>query len=64
MRLGVFVYDCGRSAGRLSDYDGRDRHSVADILNQTLMYVALRRGIKQPDRQHPFGYGKKRFFGR
>jgi divalent metal cation (Fe/Co/Zn/Cd) transporter len=37
---------------------------VADILNQTLMYVALRRGIKQPDRQHPFGYGKKRFFGR
>jgi divalent metal cation (Fe/Co/Zn/Cd) transporter len=37
------------------------RHSVADTLNQTFMYVALRRSTKQPDRQHPFGYGKERF---
>ena len=37
-------------------------HSVADTLNQTFMYVALRRSTKQPDRQHPFGYGKERFF--
>jgi len=37
-------------------------HSVADTLNQGFLYTSLRRADKDPDRQHPFGYGKERFF--
>lgn len=37
-------------------------HSVSDTLNQAFLYTSLRRSTKEPDRQHPFGYGKERFF--
>jgi cation diffusion facilitator family transporter len=37
-------------------------HSVADTLNQTFLYASLRRADREADRQHPFGYGKERFF--
>ncbi len=37
-------------------------HSVADTLNEVFLLVALRRGERAADQQHPFGYGKERFF--
>ena len=37
-------------------------HSVADSLNEVFLLAALRRSRKPADRQHPFGYGKERFF--
>lgn len=37
-------------------------HSVSDTLDQAFLHTALRRSRKKPDRQHPFGYGKERFF--
>lgn len=37
-------------------------HSVADTLNEVFLLTALRRGDRPADEQHPFGYGKERFF--
>ncbi|MFI6345843.1 cation diffusion facilitator family transporter [Streptomyces sp. NPDC050560] len=37
-------------------------HSVADSCNEVFLLAALRRSKKPPDRRHPFGYGKERFF--
>ena len=37
-------------------------HSVADSATEGLLLAALRRSEKPADRQHPFGYGKERFF--
>ncbi|MBO0864014.1 MAG: cation diffusion facilitator family transporter, partial [Mycobacterium sp.] len=37
-------------------------HSVSDTFNQAFLYTSVRRSRKEPDRQHPFGYGKERFF--
>jgi cation diffusion facilitator family transporter len=37
-------------------------HSVADTVDQVLLLVSLRLGERQPDEEHPFGYGKDRFF--
>jgi cation diffusion facilitator family transporter len=37
-------------------------HSVADTATEGLLLTALRRSDKEPDREHPFGYGKERFF--
>lgn len=37
-------------------------HSVADTANEVFLLVALRKSAKPADRQHPFGYGKERFF--
>lgn len=37
-------------------------HSVADTLDEAFLYTALRRSRRKPDVQHPFGYGKERFF--
>jgi cation diffusion facilitator family transporter len=37
-------------------------HSIADTANQALMLVSLRLGERDADEQHPFGYGKERFF--
>jgi cation diffusion facilitator family transporter len=37
-------------------------HSIADTANQGLMLVSLRLGERKADEQHPFGYGKERFF--
>jgi cation diffusion facilitator family transporter len=37
-------------------------HSVADTITEVLLLTALRRSEKPADRQHPFGYGKERYF--
>jgi cation diffusion facilitator family transporter len=37
-------------------------HSIADTFNQGLMLISLERSEKRPDAEHPFGYGKERFF--
>src|SRR4051795_3368964 len=37
-------------------------HSVADTGNQLLLLLGLRRSVKPPDEDHPFGHGKERFF--
>jgi cation diffusion facilitator family transporter len=37
-------------------------HSIADTANQGLMLVSLRLGDRRADEEHPFGYGKERFF--
>ena len=37
-------------------------HSVADTATEVLLLTALKRSDRKPDRQHPFGYGKERFF--
>jgi cation diffusion facilitator family transporter len=37
-------------------------HSVADTTDQGLLLLSLRLGERPPDEDHPFGYGKQRFF--
>ena len=37
-------------------------HSFADTLNQVFLMAALKRSKKPADEQHPFGYGKERYF--
>lgn len=37
-------------------------HSLADTGNQVLLRISLSRGEKPPDEEHPFGYGRERFF--
>jgi cation diffusion facilitator family transporter len=37
-------------------------HSVADSLNEVFLLLSLRRSKRAPDAQHPFGYGKERYF--
>ena len=32
-------------------------HSIADTLNEVLLYVGVRRGARPADERHPFGYG-------
>src|SRR3954470_14038880 len=36
-------------------------HSVADTANQGFLLASLSRSTKEPDDQHPFGYGQERF---
>jgi len=37
-------------------------HSFADTLNQAFLLAALRRSARPADDEHPFGYGKERYF--
>ena len=37
-------------------------HSVADSLNEVFLLASLKRSKRAPDAQHPFGYGKERYF--
>ena len=37
-------------------------HSAADTATEVLLLTALKRSDRKADREHPFGYGKERFF--
>jgi cation diffusion facilitator family transporter len=37
-------------------------HSFADTMNQVFLLGSLSLGDREPDEDHPFGYGKERFF--
>jgi cation diffusion facilitator family transporter len=37
-------------------------HSIADSLNQILLYVGIRRSVQPPSAKHPLGHGKERYF--
>jgi cation diffusion facilitator family transporter len=37
-------------------------HSVGDTMNQVFLMASLRRSRKEPDEEHPFGYGMERYF--
>ena len=37
-------------------------HSVADAGNQALLLLGVRRATKRPSQEHPFGYGRERYF--
>ncbi|MET8652196.1 cation diffusion facilitator family transporter [Nocardia aurea] len=37
-------------------------HSVADTANQGLLLIGQKRAEQRPDRLHPFGYGRNRYF--
>jgi cation diffusion facilitator family transporter len=37
-------------------------HSVADSVNQILLYVGIRRSVQPPSARHPLGHGKERYF--
>lgn len=46
------------SAGLLAEAG----HSAADTGNQALLLLGGRRAARRADREHPFGYGRERFF--
>lgn len=37
-------------------------HSIADTMNQGFLLASLGRSTRPADREHPFGYGKERYF--
>lgn len=37
-------------------------HSIADSLNQILLYIGIRRSVQPPSEKHPLGHGKERYF--
>ena len=37
-------------------------HSLGDSVTEVLLLTALQRSDRPPDRRHPFGYGKERYF--
>src|SRR5262249_12788252 len=37
-------------------------HSVGDTTTELLLVAGVRRSDRPPDRRHPFGYGKERYF--
>ncbi len=36
-------------------------HSFADVTNQTLLALGIKRSKKLPDKKHPYGYKKEQY---
>lgn len=49
-------------AGQSSALISEGAHSVADSFNEVMLFAAIKRGNQPADQDHPFGYGKERFF--
>ena len=49
-------------AGQSSALLSEGAHSVADSFSEVMLYAAIKRGNRPADREHPFGYGRDRFF--
>jgi cation diffusion facilitator family transporter len=61
----VMVGLCKLAAGLISGSSAllsEAAHSVGDSVTEILLLVAVRRSELAPDRRHPFGYGKERYF--
>lgn len=54
----LFVGILGGSSSMVSE----SAHSFADTVTEGLLFVAVRRGTKPPDRRRPFGYGRESYF--
>jgi cation diffusion facilitator family transporter len=37
-------------------------HSIADAMNQLLLFIGVRRSVRAPSERHPLGHGKERYF--
>ena len=59
--IGVLKLVAGFFTGSAAMY-AEAAHSVADTATEVLLLTALKRSDRKPDRRHPFGYGKERFF--
>jgi cation diffusion facilitator family transporter len=59
--IGVLKFVAAIFTGSAAMY-AEAAHSVADTATEVLLLTALRRSDRKPDREHPFGYGKERFF--
>ena len=59
--IGVLKFVAGIFTGSAAMF-AEAAHSVADTATEVLLLTALKRSDRKPDRQHPFGYGKERFF--
>ena len=59
--IGVLKFVAGIFTGSAAMF-AEAAHSVADTATEALLLTALRRSSRKPDREHPFGYGKERFF--
>ena len=59
--IGVLKLVAGIFTGSAAMY-AEAAHSVADTATEVLLLTALKRSDKKADRDHPFGYGKERFF--
>ena len=59
--IGVLKLVAGIFTGSAAMY-AEAAHSVADTATEVLLLTALKRSDRKPDREHPFGYGKERFF--
>lgn len=59
--IGVLKFVAGIVTGSAAMF-AEAAHSVADTATEVLLLTALKRSDREPDREHPFGYGKERFF--
>lgn len=37
-------------------------HSIADAMNQLMLFIGVRRSVRAPTERHPLGHGKERYF--
>lgn len=40
---------------------GEAIHTLADLLNQILLFIGIKRSQREPDKEHPYGYHAERF---